>query len=220
MSGLSLGRGRRGWLSQVLVHRLLEIAQRSDGAVVVERQHLHHHDDADVLHRIDPELGVVDACPAHTARAAELCVLRVVGRDLKTETEFIVAGSEGKWLGERLVGGGLQFHEDGSDVVFAHHLYRILAQDFRGPQMSSVEQHLHELSVILGGGVEAAIASERGRRRRRDGAPWLFLQHTVYTAVHRGHARLFGEWHGVGRIHHAQRLRRCAVGSRLRATGR
>jgi len=77
VEGFFLGRGSRGWLSQVLVDQLLEIAQRPDGALVVERQDLHHHDAADVLHGIDPELGVVDAGPAEAARAAELCVLRV-----------------------------------------------------------------------------------------------------------------------------------------------
>jgi hypothetical protein len=41
-----------------MVYQLLKGAQRSEGAVVVERLHLHHHNAADVLHGIDPELGV------------------------------------------------------------------------------------------------------------------------------------------------------------------
>jgi len=95
-----------------------------------------HHDAADVLHGIDPELGVVNTSPAHAARAAKPCGLRVAGCDLKTEAEFIVAGAERKRFGERSVGGRLQLHEDGTDVVLAHHLYRALAQDFRGPQIA------------------------------------------------------------------------------------
>jgi hypothetical protein len=71
--------------------------------------------------------------------------------------------------------------------------------------MPSVEQHLHKLSVILGGGVEAAIAAEWGRRHCRDGSGRLLLQQAVYADVLRGHARLFGERHGVGRIHHSER---------------
>jgi len=199
------GAGRRPWLSHFLVHQLLEVAQRSNGTLIVKRQHLHHHNDADMSLGIDPELGVVNTSPAHAAHAAELCILRVAGRDLKTEAELIVAGAQRKRFAERLVGGLLQLHEDRSDVVLAHHLYRVLAQNFRGPQVPAVEQHLHELAVILGGRVQAAIASERGRRRRRYRFLRLFLQHTVYTAVLRRHARLFGERHGVGRIHHAQR---------------
>jgi hypothetical protein len=78
-------------LPDVLVHRLLEVTKRSDSAFVVERQNLHHQDDTDVAHGIDPELGVVNTSPAHAAHAAELCILRVAGRDLKTEAELIIA---------------------------------------------------------------------------------------------------------------------------------
>jgi hypothetical protein len=35
------------WLPKVLVHQFLEVAQRPDGAVIVERQHLHHLDGTD-----------------------------------------------------------------------------------------------------------------------------------------------------------------------------
>src|SRR3984885_1858938 len=197
---------RRLWLSQVAIHQLLEVAQRSDGSIVVERQHLHHHDAADMLHRIDPELGVINTSPAHTARAAKLRVLRIAGGDLKTEAEFIVAGTQRKWFGMRWFESGLQLHKDGPDVVLAHHLYRALAEDFCRPQVASVEQHLHEPAVVLNGRVEAAIAAERGGWRRRDRPPRLFLQLTVGAGGRRGHARLFGEWHSVRGVHHAQRL--------------
>src|SRR5258708_4534789 len=97
-SGVSMSSWRLSthWLPEVLVDQLLEVAQRSDRAVVVERQHLHHHDAADVLHRINPELGVVNAGPTHASWAAKHCVLRVAGPDLKAETEFIVTGSKRK----------------------------------------------------------------------------------------------------------------------------
>src|ERR1700722_20092503 len=67
-----------GLLPEVLINQFLEIAQRTDGAIVVEGKQLHHLDAADVLYRINPELGVVDARPTHAAGAAEACVLRVV----------------------------------------------------------------------------------------------------------------------------------------------
>jgi hypothetical protein len=35
------------WLPKVLVHQFLEVAQHPDGAVIVERQHLHHLDGTD-----------------------------------------------------------------------------------------------------------------------------------------------------------------------------
>ena len=68
---------RQSMLLEVLVDQFFEVAQSANGAVVVEWEHLHHHDAADVLHRIDPELGVVDAGPAEAARAAELRISRV-----------------------------------------------------------------------------------------------------------------------------------------------
>src|SRR5580700_11413247 len=98
------GAGRRPWLSHFLVHQLLEVTQRSNCTLIVKRQHLHHHNDADIPLRIDPELGVVNTGPAHAAHAAELCILRVAGRDLKTEAELIVAGAQRKRLTERSVG--------------------------------------------------------------------------------------------------------------------
>jgi len=58
-------------LPKVLVHQLLEVAKRPNGALVVEGKQLHHLDATDVLHRIDPELSVEDAGPAHAAWAAE-----------------------------------------------------------------------------------------------------------------------------------------------------
>ena len=128
------------------------------------------------FHGIDPELGVVNASPAHAARAAELRVLRVVGRDLKTEAEFIVAGAKRKRFGARLSASGCSSTKIDpmlfSPIIFTELSLRI----FAGPQMPAVEHHAHELAVILHGRVEAAIAAERGRRRRRDGRPRLFLQ--------------------------------------------
>ena len=50
--------GRRT-LFQLPIHDLLEPAQCANRPVVVERQQLHHVHGADVLHRIDPELGVM-----------------------------------------------------------------------------------------------------------------------------------------------------------------
>src|SRR5271168_1278887 len=86
-------------LPEVLVNQFLEAAEGPDSAVVVERQHLHHLHAADVFDRVDPELGVEDAGPAHAARAAELGILRIVRRDLKTEAEFIVSGAERERFG-------------------------------------------------------------------------------------------------------------------------
>ena len=118
-------------LVEALVHERFEIAQRSDGAVIVERQYLHHLNAADVLHGIDPELGVVNAGPAHAARAAELCVLWVAGRDLKTEAELVVAGAERKRLAERLSRGRLHSTKIGpmlfSPIIFTEFSLRIFA---------------------------------------------------------------------------------------------
>src|SRR5262245_48291201 len=88
------GRTRSSPLLQLPVHRFFESTQRADRAVVVERQQLHHVDAADLFHRIDPELGVEDAGPAHAPRAAEAFGPGIVGRELKAETELVLAGAE------------------------------------------------------------------------------------------------------------------------------
>src|SRR5262245_15213233 len=105
----------------VPIDEFLEIAQRSNCAVVVKREELHHHDATDVACRIDPELSIENAGPAQAPRAPELLVLFVLRRDLKTESEFVVAGAQRKRLGSEWVGSGLLLDEDRSDVVFAHH---------------------------------------------------------------------------------------------------
>ena len=88
---ISVGRERLG---QVFVHRLFEATQSTDCSIVVERQQLHHVNSADVFNRIHPELRVEDAGPAHAASAAKTFHRRVVRRDLKSETELILAGTE------------------------------------------------------------------------------------------------------------------------------
>src|SRR5205807_496131 len=49
---------------QLLVHRGLEVAQRADRCLVVERQILHHQHSTDTALRVDPELGIVETGPA------------------------------------------------------------------------------------------------------------------------------------------------------------
>src|SRR5260370_25938 len=66
-------RREHAWLSQVLIDELLEVAQRPEGAVLIEGQLLHHLHGADVLHRINPELGIENARPTQAAGAAECC---------------------------------------------------------------------------------------------------------------------------------------------------
>ena len=69
---------KHSWLAEVAVHQLLEVAQRPEGAFIIEGQLLHHLHGADVFHRINPELGIENARPTQAAGAAEFCVLRIV----------------------------------------------------------------------------------------------------------------------------------------------
>src|SRR5688572_11713263 len=146
-------------LFELSVCRLFESPQRADGAVVVERQQLHHVHGADLLDRIDPELGVEDAGPAHASRAAEALRCRIVRRDLKPEPELVLAGPERKRLGALLVRVGLQLDEDRAHRVLPHLLDRRGAEDSGPAERAVVEQHANELRIVLGRGVEAAVAA-------------------------------------------------------------
>src|SRR5262249_44158359 len=86
-----MARGLVNKSGQVLIDRAFEAAQRSNRAVVIERQQLHHVHAADMPYRIDPEFRVENTCPAHTARAAETLRRRIVGGDLKSQAEFVLA---------------------------------------------------------------------------------------------------------------------------------
>jgi hypothetical protein len=76
------GAGRRPWLSHFLVHQLLEVAQRSNGTLIVKRQHLHHHNDADM------SLGALDAIANYslTARFHALQDLRKGGPNARASS--------------------------------------------------------------------------------------------------------------------------------------
>jgi hypothetical protein len=91
--------------------------QRADGTVIVEREHLHHLDAADVLHRVYPEFSVVDAGPAQAAWAAVLRVLWIGRSDLEAEAELIVAGAQRKC----------------SPIIFTELSLRIRAEPSRPP---------------------------------------------------------------------------------------
>jgi hypothetical protein len=90
-----------------LVHQPFEVTQRPDCPLVVERQQLHHLHGGDVPLRVDPELGVEDAGPAETARAAQSAAAFARGRDLEAEPELVPAGAEWKWSGHERIGGRL-----------------------------------------------------------------------------------------------------------------
>src|SRR5438876_9264877 len=83
-------------LLQVFVNCLLKPAKRSDRAVVVERQQLHHLHGADMFYRVHPELRVENTRPAHAAGAAEALRRRIGGRNLKSQAELVFARSERK----------------------------------------------------------------------------------------------------------------------------
>src|SRR5262249_41476301 len=106
---INVGGGRLG---QVFVYRLFEATQSTDCSIVVERQQLHHVNSADVFNRIHPELRVEDAGPAHAARAAEAFHRRVIRRDLKSQTELILASAEGERFRALLVRIGLGLNKD------------------------------------------------------------------------------------------------------------
>ncbi len=59
---------------QIPVCRLLKVSQRSDSAVVIKRQQLHHLNTANMHDRIDPEFGVEETCPTHASRTAKVRV--------------------------------------------------------------------------------------------------------------------------------------------------
>src|SRR5215467_14049247 len=100
------------WLGQIFIHRLFEATQGTDCSIVVERQQLHHVYSADVFNRIHPELRVEDAGPAHAARAAETFHRRVIRRDLKSQTELVLAGAERERFRALLVRIGLGLNKD------------------------------------------------------------------------------------------------------------
>jgi hypothetical protein len=93
----------------ILIHRPLEVSQSPDGTIVVEREDLHHHHAANVLDGINPELSVVDTRPTQASPTAELSVLLIASRDLKSKAEFIVTGTKRKSVRERRIGTWLQF---------------------------------------------------------------------------------------------------------------
>src|SRR5215831_7927016 len=96
----------------VPVHSLFKSSQRSDRASVVKREQLHHVDTADMFDGIHPKLGVEDAGPTHTARAAEPSRRGIVCRDLKPETELVLARAERERLRPLLVGVRLKLEDD------------------------------------------------------------------------------------------------------------
>src|SRR5271155_1930416 len=84
---------------QIVVNGRLEVAQRTDRGIVVERQVLHQQYAADATVGIDPEFSVEKAGPAETAGATILRGIGAGAGDLEAETELVPAGSQGKWLG-------------------------------------------------------------------------------------------------------------------------
>src|SRR4029078_9132426 len=105
------------------INSLFEPSQRPDRAIVEKREQLHHVDATDVFDVIDPEFGIEDAGPAHAARAAEAFRRGIVCRDLKSETELVLAGAERERLRPLRVGIRLQVEDDRADRVLGHQLY-------------------------------------------------------------------------------------------------
>src|SRR4051812_3439328 len=83
----SSGSERASCLLYASIDSGLEIAQRADGALVVEGQHLHQQNPADVPLGIDPELGIHDAGPTQAPGAPIDRSIRSVCSDLETQSE-------------------------------------------------------------------------------------------------------------------------------------
>ena len=190
-------------VSERLIDALLEALQRFDRGVVVERQVLHEQHAGDAPRRIDPELRVVDAGPAHAAGRACGAVVVPAG-DLKAEPERVAARAERERPGPRGVRRGLLLDANVADVVLAHELHGRLAEQSRAVRGApSVQEHLHELDVVGRRRVQAAVAADRRadrpiRVRRLD----EFLAHHLMDG---GDAPTFRIGHRIKSIAHAQR---------------
>src|SRR4030095_3415708 len=75
-------------LLQVLVDRLFNAAVYRHRRVVVERQRLHHHDDAELLDWIDEKVSIEDSGPRAATRRAP--VRQFLRGELKPEPPLVL----------------------------------------------------------------------------------------------------------------------------------
>src|SRR5688572_1165780 len=114
-------------LLQVPVNRLLDPGVHLHRRLVIERQRLHHHDDADLRVRIDEEVRVED--PGPRAASGRAAVRRLLRGELKAEAPAILAGAEREVPRQARNRRLLRLHDDAARVALEHRLRRLLAQN-------------------------------------------------------------------------------------------
>ncbi len=117
-----------------------------------------------------------------------------------------MTGAEREGLREPGNAHWLRLHEDRADLVLPHELDRTRAQYLRRTELSVVEQHAHENSVIVRSGVEPTVAARRNGCCHRQRSSRLLLKCAIGPLLNRRYARLFCHRHGERRIAHSKRL--------------
>src|SRR5262245_30249378 len=84
---------------QILIDSLFDTRIHLHRCLVVEGKGLHHHDDTDLVPRIDEEVRIEDAGPRAATGGASVRLL--FGGQLKAESPFVLAGAKGEVLRER-----------------------------------------------------------------------------------------------------------------------
>src|SRR5262245_30786668 len=104
----------------VFVDAFFDTLQDLNRRVIVEGQHLHEHDHADLLLRIDPEERVVDTSPAHAARATHVRASLGRSGDLEAEAPHVLTRAEWIWLRTQRLSRWLQAYFHGTRLVSCH----------------------------------------------------------------------------------------------------
>ncbi len=101
--------------------------------------------------RIDPELGVEQSGPTHTAGAPIFARVVALRGELETEPELVASGAERERLRQRGNAHRLLRDEHRTDLVLTHEMHRALAQDAHRAESPAVQQHSHEQAVVVRG---------------------------------------------------------------------
>src|SRR6202011_3871185 len=125
----------------------LELAVERDDPLVVEGQDLGEERASDVLHRVEPEVAVEQACPGDAAGGAPVrsrlhVDVEVQAPFMRLSRELVEAAGIGRLRRAHLLDVQL------ADLVLHHHGDRLRTQDSDAMQRAAVQQRLQERHVV------------------------------------------------------------------------
>lgn len=148
-------------LPQIAADRGFEVLIDLHTSFIIEGEDLHQNHAGNFALWIDPEVRIVDARPTITPRRTEVRVSIVGHRDLKAEAKFVATSTDGEGLGCSRYHGRLSYDHNLADLILDHLLHGRFAKNPPAIPFAVVEQHLKELDVIRGRGIQSAVTDDR-----------------------------------------------------------